>query len=84
MSNPTREVYAGGAMGYRYRARIEPAPSTFLRRPGFRFVIEKHFMGWDRHSTSRWFRDREACERAAHAVLDGYEPSKGDLLGGGR
>lgn len=76
----SREVYAGGDHGFRYRARIEPTPSPFRRRPGFRFIIERHFIGWERRMVSGWFKDRSRCEGAAHQKLDTYEPSKGDLL----
>lgn len=57
--------------------------SPFRRRLGWRYVIERRFMGWDYDHRSRWFDNEADCIEAAHRELDALEPtSDRDLLGG--
>ena len=79
MVDQQRVVYAGHgpdiAMGYKFRARIEDRyrNSWFgfgARVQEFRYVIERHFMGWKDHRVSGWTSCREDVVQRANERLD--------------
>lgn len=57
-----------------YLAKIISAKSIWRQRDGFKFVIEKLWVGWHTHYTSSWYANQEDCERAANSWLDEKEP----------
>ncbi|QOR55422.1 MAG: hypothetical protein SHS37scaffold145_73 [Phage 71_18] len=72
----TREVMAQRGFGYRYRVRIEPALSAWRSRPGFRVVLERHWVHWSVHWRSGWMADEAAARKRGKELLDelGAEP----------
>lgn len=68
-----RIVYSEGDHHYRYRATIiEDKPTLFFKRR-FRFVIEKHFIGWNHFLTSTRFKSKDRCIEEANLYLDRKE-----------
>jgi hypothetical protein len=75
----TRVVHAGhghsGAMGYKYRARIETESHKTWLGLGptitrYRYVIERDFMGWTDHTCARWSVNKDAVKAEAEKWLD--------------
>lgn len=64
-----------GAMGYKYRARIDARTvrrGFFWRRRNaiqYRWVIERHFMSWSTYLTTKW---RECDKDVAIAAAENW------------
>ena len=66
---------------YRWRARVVPWKSPIRSRDGYRFVMERQFGGfsWEQIRVSRWFEERQKCEREARVWLASHW-YEGDLV----
>lgn len=77
-----------GAMGYKYRARIQQKTGyigwPWKRREVtlYRYLIEQYFMSWKYFDSSHWQQcSREEVERQANQWLDRRNtPPRGDLV----
>lgn len=58
----------------RWRAKVHPSRSTWLRRRGFRYQLWQEWVGeWHPRITSKWYPTREKALAAADTALDRIE-----------
>ncbi len=65
-----RQVTEHGDMGARYRARIHTCKSFWRKLPRWEYVIEREFVSWRYHRTSRKFHSKKQAVDAANQWLD--------------
>ena len=77
-----REVY--GAFYDKFRVRVFPSTTFWLRQPCWRFQIERKFVSWDTYEdSSRPYKTKQEAIDAGNSWLDDFERAmkpKGELI----
>lgn len=70
-----RTVTASG-WPFKYRAHIVQA--SWFGKPRWRFVVERKWVHWDHHETSRRYKTEAEARAAAEQWLDNHEDNHYD------